>query len=251
MTMVPKVDSADAEDLEDAVGEVLYIDIKVKGMRGLPVEKWDREVYKSLYVKYRFFSGDEYVRSGTVKFGVDVTLEWERTLKWKVSKELCEYVGVGAVGFEVWACAEEGEGEGGGEGVVEKEEEEEEGGGREELEEEEEDEGKTAAAATDAVVPTNGAVGGGEGGEAGGGGESETSFPEENARLRKENTELRDKLGTALKYIEKLKKEGVITGHCEEPFDVTPTPRTVAKMETALVVDGLFNGAADRKLELT
>ena len=186
VSMVPRVGEGedDVEDLSEVIDSILFIQIAIKGVRGLPVHKYSPDVYKSLYVKYRFFAGDEYEMSDLVGMGRDVEFEWGKEMKWKVSAELCEYVAVGAVGFEVWACEKEVKDAVGG-SVGEEEEEEEE-----------------------AVEPE--------------------TMEQENVRLRAENEELREKLGVALKYIEGMKEgEG--------------SPRAVARMERARVVDEVFN----------
>ena len=207
--MVPEVvagqgiEGEDVEDLEEVVGKNLSINVRVKGLRGLPMGLLKGSAYKSVYAKYRFFGGDDYLVGDMVGLKMNVTMDWKKELKFVVTKELCEFVVGAALGFEVWVSA----------GVKEPEEIVEAGVGEEEEEAEVEvdldGEGEKE----------------GDGEVRGGGGEV--------AKLKKENEELREKLAQALRLIEVLKAGG---------GDEAGESRTVANLGVAKGVDSIING---------
>ncbi|GMH87406.1 hypothetical protein TL16_g10846 [Triparma laevis f. inornata] len=99
------VQGEDVEDLEEVVGKNLGIGVRVKGLRGLPMGLLKGSAYKSVYVKYRFFGGDEYLVGGMMGLKMNVTMDWKEELKFVVTKDLCEFVVGAALGFEVWVSA--------------------------------------------------------------------------------------------------------------------------------------------------
>ena len=188
----------------------------MKGLRGLPMSLLKNSAYKKVYVKYRFFGGEDFMVSPEYNLKMNVEAIWKEVLKFRVSKELCDYVIGAALGFEVWVTTGTKEGaEAGAEVGAEAGAMEAKGGEEEEEDAEEEEEG--------------GAGGGAPG------------LLRENEFLKAENDALREKLALALRRIEILSSSAV-PSEAELGEDIAQTPRTIMKLEVVRQNDGLING---------
>ena len=127
--MVPSMrgegEDDEVEDLGEVLGEKIKISIEVKGLRGLPMSLLKNTSYKKVYVKYRFFGGEDFLVSPEYALKMNMEAAWKEVLQFRVSKELCDYVMGAALGFEVWVTTG---GRGGGTAEAEGDWEEGEGG---------------------------------------------------------------------------------------------------------------------------
>ena len=105
----------DIEDLEEIIGKKLSIEVDVKSCRGLPGNLLAQ--YKSMYVQFRFFATEEYVKTGKVAFkSINPKINFKTVLKFDVSAEFCQFVVGASLGFECFLSTEEVTGSGSGSG---------------------------------------------------------------------------------------------------------------------------------------
>ena len=107
-------DDSDIEDLAEIVGKTIHITVSIKSLRGLPTDLLQQ--FNSLYVQFRFFAADDYVRTPKVHFkSINPKVDYKTRLEFRVTEEFCEYVVGGSLGFACYLstekCEKGGEGE--------------------------------------------------------------------------------------------------------------------------------------------
>lgn len=91
------------EELYEALGKQLQISVVIKSARGIPTQFV--EVYKSIFVRWRFLHGD-WLKSDLVPLDDENSpIFQEESLSFTITKELCTFVRQGAVVIEVWSSA--------------------------------------------------------------------------------------------------------------------------------------------------